>query len=1027
MTKPTDTSTAVLQREPTGARVRRILTGIAALIGLAALTIGMPLLLWAVRDVGTLHIEWTFAGLWRALLRPDDGTLFLAAVKLAGWITWAVLLASIVMELVGRIRHVRVPNVRGLGLPQGVARVLVAAVAALFLTTSGHLPKIPVATAEPVPKPAPAAGAPAHAAQPSHAGQPAHKQRSPQQVTVRKGDTLSQIALDKLGNAHRYPEIFKASRSIHQPGGRRLTNPDVIDIGWKLNLPGKSTTDRRDHSEVPERSSSSTKGTPGHRPQIDATSRAENTTPSQSPTTVEPSTAAPTAAPAPADTTATQAPAPSPSHDAEASDFQPGWLLTGLAGAGGILAGSMWLALRRRRALQSHHRRHGFMIATPPPVTIPVEKTLRHAGAPIAQLIGFIDDALRRTAQSIVAADSTLPTVQVLKITDTELVVHLAEPGQFPAPWHAGEDDTWRLDTTTDLDQIGPSSDGGPSPWPHLVTLGTDQAGHCWLANLEAFGITTITGDPTFGADLARYWAAELATNPWAQDIWQIDLVGVFPELDGLHPAHIRVHTNADEAAASALRASQHILQSTAGESPSHLPAARLRQDYEYLPSCAVFAAAEAADALTAVVHLVQDEPGRTGTTVTFLGTPDTAEAGLSVIADASGRARIPDFGLDLFPVGITADEALGCVQLLRAADQLDNTSLPTTDGDTESITDAAGNLRADLTEQRHVEGCADAEASNLPEPDDAVLAVAATTPQDLAVLAPVIPSTTREAINHDPTLDDDLAAWHADSCDRPRLAVLGPVRVRVGRGGDPASGNKRKLYYTEIVAYLASRPRGATTHDLCDALATTPDALRRNLSVVRKWLGIDPATREQFLPDATRLDPDGDRTYRLSEVLYDADLFRRLRLRGQARGHDGLDDYVAALNLVTGTPYSGLRAEGGAWLADGRDDQHLLVGVVDVAHLAVAMALATGDVGAAEHAARIAIKTAPDEDSPRLDLAAALAAGGHHDESARIGRAILKQNDADGPLELDDRTIDILLAQGWHAPRITAGRSSGR
>ncbi len=320
------------------------------------------------------------------------------------------------------------------------------------------------------------------------------------------------------------------------------------------------------------------------------------------------------------------------------------------------------------------------MIAPPPPVTIPVEKTLRHAGAPIVHLIGFIDDALRRTAQSIVAADSPLPTVQALEVTDSQLVVHLTEPGQFPAPWQEGDHDTWQIDTTADLDQIGPSSDGGASPWPHLVTLGTDQAGHCWLVNLEAFGITTITGDPTFGADLARYWAAELATSPWAQDIWQIDLVGVFPELDGLHPAHIRVHTDPDEAAASALRASNDILHSSAGESPPHLPTARLQQDYEYLPSCAVFAPAEAADALSAVVHVVQDQPGQTGTTVTFLGTPATTEAGLSVTAGTNGRVRVPSLGLDLFPVGITA-EALGCVNYSKTADQHDNTGLPAVDG----------------------------------------------------------------------------------------------------------------------------------------------------------------------------------------------------------------------------------------------------------------------------------------------------------------------------------------------------------
>lgn len=1018
MTKPAPTSNTAVPRESTAARLRRILTGIAALIGLMVLMVGMPLLLWAVRDVGTLHIEWTFAGLWRALLRPDDGTLFLALVKLAGWITWAVLLTSIVIEMIGRIRHVRVPNLHGLGVPQAIARGLVAAVAALFLTTSGQLPKIPVATAEPVPPPAPAAGAPAHAGHhPTHARQPAHKDRSPQQYTVRKGDTLSEIALDKLGNAHRYPEIFKASRDIRQPGGRRLTDPDAIDIGWKLNLTAKSkgTANGRDHIETPDRPARSTTGATPPRAESNAISQPQNRTPS--PTGVAPSSAAPTAAPAPTGIAATPAPGPSADHTAEADQSQPGWLLTGLAGAGGILAGSMWLALRRRRALQSHHRRHGFMIAPPPATTVPVEKTLRHAGAPIAPLISFIDDALRRTAHAMVADGTVLPSVQALEVTDSQLVVHLSEPGKFPGPWLEGDNDTWQIDTSTNVHAIGPSSERGPSPWPHLVTLGTDPGGHCWLVNLEAFGIATITGDAEFAADLARYWAAELATSPWAQDIWQIDLVGVFPELNGLHPAHIRLHTNIDEAAVDALRASNSILEFTAGDPPPHLPSARMQQEHEYLPSCAVFAPSEAADGLSAVVQLVQNEPGRTGTTVTFLGAHDTTAAGLSVIAGTDGRVRVSALDLDLFPTGLTADEALGCVQLLKAADQRENATVPAAEGKTGTIADAAGRLHHGRTVERLIDGCTNGEASSLPRPDKAVLAVAATTPEDLATLAPVIPPQTCELIDPDPTLDDDLAAWHADSCDRPRLAVLGPVRVRVGRSGDPAAGNKRKLYYTEIVAYLATRARGATTHELCEALATTPDLLRRNLSVVRKWLGIDPTTRDSFLPDAARLDPDGDRAYRLSGVLYDADLFRRLRIRGQARGPDGLGDYLATLSLVAGTPYSGLRANGGIWLTDVRDDQHLLVGIVDVAHLAVTMALTAGNLDAAEQAARIAIKAAPDEDRPRIDLAAVVAARGRYDESQRIGDAVLSQTDDDGPLDLDDRTIDLLLAHGWLAP----------
>ncbi|MFT4217437.1 MAG: hypothetical protein QM619_09685 [Micropruina sp.] len=1015
MTKPTPPR-AMTQRVSTGMTLRRILAGIAALVALLALMVGMPLLLWAVRDIGTLHIEWTVSGVWRALLRPDDGTLFLALFKLAGWITWAILVTSIVLELVARIRHVRAPNLRGLGIPQALARSLVTAVAALFLTTGGQLPTIPVATADPVPPP------PAAASAHPHTPQPGHTTRGPQHYTVRKGDTLSGIALDKLGDAHRYPEIFRASRDIRQPGGHRLTDPDVIDIGWTLNLPSTPTTttdrkpDREDHHQTPDHRTRST--TP--KPTVGAgtiTPATPSTQPTPQPTTAAPSHAAPTA-PGPNGSTVSNPDAPV----ADADEGWPVWLLTGLAGAGGILAGTMWLALRRRRALQSHHRRPGFMIAPPPADTIPVEKTLRHAGAPIAHLITVVDDALRRTAETIIATGDRLPAVQALEVTDGHLIVHLAEPGQLPAPWQKSDTRTWQLDTATDLDAIGTSHDGGPSPWPHLVTLGTDQNGHCWLVNLEAFGTTTITGDPTFAADLARYWAAELATSPWAQDIWQIDLVGVFGELDGLHPAHIRVHTNIDEAAASVLRASTGILKATADDPASHLPTARMRQDNEYLPGCAVFAPADAADGLSAVARLIHDKPGRTGTTITFLGPTDTTDGGLSMNADTNGRVRVPALGLDLFPTGITADEALGCVQLLKAADQHDNVPVPAPDGDNESITDAAGRLHHHLTEQRPSDGCTNHHDSNLPQPDNTLLTVAATTPQDLATLAPVIPPATREQINTDPTLDDDLAAWHANSSDRPRLAVLGPVRVRVGRGGDPHAGNKRKAYYTEIVAYLATRHHGATTHELCDALATTPDLLRRNLSTVRKWLGTYPATHDPFLPDATRLDPNGDRTYRLTNLLHDADLFRRLRIRGQTRGPDGLADYLAALNLVTGTPYTGLRATGGIWLADNRDDQHLLVGIVDVAHLATTMALAAGELDAAEQAARIAAKAAPDEDRPRVDLAAVVAARGRHDESQRIGGAILRQNDNDGPLELDDHTIELLLAHGWLAPGTRAG-----
>ena len=58
---------------------------------------------------------------------------------------------------------------------------------------------------------------------------------------VERGDTLSGIAAEELGDPYRYPEIFDLNVGDSQPDGRRLEDPNLILPGWELDLPTEAT------------------------------------------------------------------------------------------------------------------------------------------------------------------------------------------------------------------------------------------------------------------------------------------------------------------------------------------------------------------------------------------------------------------------------------------------------------------------------------------------------------------------------------------------------------------------------------------------------------------------------------------------------------------------------------------------------------------------------------------------------------------------------------------------------------------
>ena len=445
--------------------MRRRLTGLFAATGLAGIIIGLPLLLIATHNVAAPRMGWTWDGIWRALLAPDDGTLLVTIVKIVGWISWAILTTTIAVEITSRARHLPVPQLRGLAWPQLLARGLVSAILAGFIATNTLNTTTHPAAGNPA---SPAAGAPLVATAPMQA--PGKAPKAAETYTVKRGDTLSEIALDELGDGHAYPRIYRASRTTVQPDGRKLTDPDLIIPGWKLTIPTSRTDDQP----------------PATKPDRD---NRDDDTPAKPPTSPPPATA--TTSPTMTQATPTAAgsdraePAPVEA-DTDEEWVAPPWQVAGLVGAGSLLAGAMLLMLQRRRRAQFRARRPGRTIAVPPAGFAPIEKTLAHAGAPTTEIIIAIDEGLRRLATTLHTVGQPIPTLTSLQVTPATLTARFAQPVTLPEPWQPTTDDTeWRVTRQT-LDQVGPLDPDSSPPWPQLATIGMDDHDTTHLFNLEA-------------------------------------------------------------------------------------------------------------------------------------------------------------------------------------------------------------------------------------------------------------------------------------------------------------------------------------------------------------------------------------------------------------------------------------------------------------------------------------------------------------------------------------------------------------
>ncbi|TKJ18019.1 LysM peptidoglycan-binding domain-containing protein [Blastococcus sp. CCUG 61487] len=873
-------------------------------------------------------------------------------------------------------------------------------------------------------------------------------------VTVESGDTLWDLTEEITGNGHSWHQAWELNRGRTQPGGATFTDPSLIRPGWTLSIPDATSP------------ATPAPGAPGQPPDESAPPTSEPAPPSAP----APSTA-PAADPTPPGTDAPPPPAPGPATNAptssptaapnsvEPSSAKPHETPTGstselptiafAAGGGLLLAGASLTALLRYRRSQFRQRRPGRTIGSTPPELLHVERALQVAGSVGSADVTWLDQTLRALVQALARVDGArLPDVVAVCMTDDVLTLVLTEPAlEAPEPWTVDPVGTrWSIRRDDPLTYDEQQRAYFFAPFPMLASVGYTAEGERWLVDLERVATLSLSGDVERCLNLARFLAAELAHNTWSEML-QVTLVGFGQELAQINPERL-TYTDDVEKAIAVLGGQLESVTDAMHVADVDVLSGRLRDvaGDAWAPHVLLIAPDVAKDdaGLERLMAAIQQQRGRGAVALVLIDDPALGDAARwQLTIDVAGILRIPALGLEVIAQQIPADEAAQLAEVLALAAVTDDRPMPPAHGDKpwDEHADACGGLRVDLSRAARlqpsgtagadvgpVSGLADTSPwmtnSVLPLSEQTYLDRAATTEQDLQALAPATDVGIRHEVEAaDPALDADLADWADPSCPRPKLTLLGPVEVRAQ--GTLPERNPRRQFYTEIIAYLATRPGSVTSERYATAIwPNEPDVVgktkvRQSISIVRAWLGTNPVTGADYLPSGVTAGGVG--RYRIDDVLIDAELFRRLRVRGLARGVDGIADLQAALDMVTGQPFdlptSRQGAPGGySWLVEENSqlDHEYAAMIVDVAHTVATHHLAAGEPELAAAAAKVALRAGSYEDVPLLDLVAACDALDNRAEADAYVARILANHDAEVEEDLPPRTAEILFRRRW-------------
>lgn len=738
----------------------------------------------------------------------------------------------------------------------------------------------------------------------------------------------------------------------------------------------------------------------------------------------------------PAATTLTTRPATTASPTQATGNAPSVAPLIGFGGGGVLLTGLLLTALTRARRQQFRHRRPGRTIAATPPELADLERSVASCGRQGALDVQWLDHALRSLVHALSRrSDTSLPAVVAARLGEDGLELFLAVPAaQPPLPWTADQQgNRWSVARTATLTYSESERDYHFAPFPALVSVGYTPAGDHYLLDLEQIGSLSLTGDPHRCLNLARFLASELSFNSWSESL-RVTLVGFGAEMAAMNPDRLVYAADLDTVITS-VRAQLAGVGEVMDAAQVDVADGRLHDVAAdtWAPHVVLVAPQIELDTpeVQQVLTTLRSMPGRLTVALILAGDDETntgqPATRWQLHIDSDGVLSIPTLDLQLIAEQVPPSEAAALAQLMAMASGLADRPVPASDGDRpwDQYADQLGALRPELTVPPEPRAAVRLAGTTTPRTGSVLpldiaeyVAASAATESDIEVLAPdVSDEVRRQVVEANTDLDAQVAQWWDPHCARPKVRVLGPLGVEVAVDG--AEPVVRSPLYTEIVVYLATRPRGATMAQIgADIWPGELDVEQKSkvknaISRTRRWLGTNPDTGRNYLPPNPSL---AGSTYRIEDVLVDVELFRRLRTRGAASGADGIADFEAALALVSGVPFDGQRPRGYGWLIENPVDHYCTAMIADVSHIVATHYLAIGEPERAAAAAQVALKAGSHEDTALLDAAGGCFDAGNRAEGASYIKRIMARHGADEEEDLPKRTYEILLRRGWLA-----------